>query len=401
MTVILIDTNIICAAPTMQSSAWQSLAGKSVHWDLTILVPEVVVMEAVNVIGRDLKEFRSALPRLPFKKFDLREGLESNLAEIDSRIDTVEERLLGRLDELGVEIFETPSADHMEIARRASVGQRPYSHKSKDGYRDTLIWMTILAVADKYPLERIWFVSDNTNDFGEPAASRQSCPFPFHSELLAELTERGISDRVRYAVSITALEAHLAKENSPLSDRELEKYIRSIDFEMLDDALLQAIRNLPISPDIIGFSETLGSGRVMDAKRSRSEDWRFADGARRESGGWTASFSVRKDAAIDLPYLELAFIQIPKEIDVSGVLEFYGTGQLNKFSITSLEGVHGNGDLSRDGIIRNLTKLIRNASDGKDWSKFRISIVEELSEASEGLDRTTGLSEPPITPEKE
>jgi hypothetical protein len=59
-----------------------------------------------------------------------------------------------------------PDADHGELVARSITGMKPF-RSSGVGYRDALIWLTVLAEAED---DDVVFVSSNTNDFAEDGA---------------------------------------------------------------------------------------------------------------------------------------------------------------------------------------------------------------------------------------
>ncbi|WP_072802412.1 PIN domain-containing protein [Rhodococcoides yunnanense] len=130
--------------------------------------------------------------------------------------------LRNRISELEAEVVSLPDTiDHTDIARRASERRAPYGvagnrddGQAKDGYRDTLIWLTVLDVAKQEPGCDVWFVSNNYSDFGaklENSDSRDTFEYPldWHSELSPELDQQGLLSRVFYARSLSRLEQHL------------------------------------------------------------------------------------------------------------------------------------------------------------------------------------------------
>ncbi|WP_457145540.1 PIN domain-containing protein [Mycobacterium sp. URHB0021] len=141
------------------------------------MVPEVVFMETVNVVGRRWMEERDTLAGLKLGEFAVSDQIAAIVAEIEARVDGYATWLRKYFDEHGISVEPVPPVDHMEIARRASDGRNPFTRskdgKTKDGYRDTLIWLTFLAVAHDNDDEEVWLVSHNTRDFGVESGESQ------------------------------------------------------------------------------------------------------------------------------------------------------------------------------------------------------------------------------------
>ncbi len=179
------------------------------------MVPEVAVMETVNVVRRNWKPDITRLEQ--HSRWISRLGKSAEFqAVLDAaaeRSDRYDSSLRCRMEELGIEIAPPLPAtiDHLDIARRASERRAPYGTAGngkeehlKDGYRDTLIWLTVLAVAENHPACDVWFVSDNYSDFGGKSENRDSrdvsdYPLAWHSQLTPDLASKGLTDRVFYA----------------------------------------------------------------------------------------------------------------------------------------------------------------------------------------------------------
>lgn len=131
-TILIVDTNIIASSPRLNSVAWSSMIRNAGDWATRIVVPEVVVMETVNVVRRRWHAEIDRLVRLPLGQFGLADAQAAMVAVINQESDGYEEWLLARLEELGIEIQPVPAVHHMEIARRASAGRTPFT-RNKEG----------------------------------------------------------------------------------------------------------------------------------------------------------------------------------------------------------------------------------------------------------------------------
>ncbi|MHC1719239.1 MAG: PIN domain-containing protein [Clostridiaceae bacterium] len=66
-----------------------------------------------------------------------------------------------------IRLIDYPSISHKCVVNSALSGEKPFSTDGKKGYRDFLIWQSVLSVANSYPTESMHFVSSNTNDFSD------------------------------------------------------------------------------------------------------------------------------------------------------------------------------------------------------------------------------------------
>ncbi|KSU75413.1 PIN domain-containing protein [Pseudarthrobacter enclensis] len=191
MIAVVVDTNIISQSPKLARPEWISLSEHRADWGVTLLVPEIVVMETTKVVPREWGKQRDDLSKAKVGTFGLQEQLDAIVQGIQNHIDGYEAQLNSRLSELGARVVPTPNVPHSNIAFRASRGRAPYHAGVKDGYRDTLIWFTVLDVATKNSDDEVWFVSSNTNDFGNPSVKKKGddndaplqLPRPLHPDL--------------------------------------------------------------------------------------------------------------------------------------------------------------------------------------------------------------------------
>ncbi|MBB5161585.1 PIN domain-containing protein [Mycobacterium sp. AZCC_0083] len=348
MAVIVVDTNILVASPLLESRAWRSLTDHAAEWDIEVVVPEVVVMETVNVVQRGWASSRQKVVDLNLGVF----GLDDAKAAIVSRIDEVssayEMSLRTRLNAMGVKVWPTPAIDYMDIARRASGSRAPYGGGDKDGFRDTLVWHSVLAAAQANPETEVWLVSDNHTDFGPKAGNwtsdgkgtRDACPILFHKELVAELTERRLSERVFYVLSLNRIEQHFASQFSPIDAETLERLVDILDDDALDNKLIEVLAGLVLDPDQAALPLEVQVAEVAGA-REEVGGWIFTEGARRGDAGWTGRFSV--DAEVDIAALDTQFAghEYTKELRLSGQVRVSPSGEVLEMTVDSAVALPG------------------------------------------------------------
>jgi hypothetical protein len=73
---------------------------------------------------------------------------------------------MDKLKNLNVEIIKVPKINHEEIVERAFIRKKPFSEKDK-GYKDTLLWMTLMTDAKKNQGTNYILCTSNLNDFNE------------------------------------------------------------------------------------------------------------------------------------------------------------------------------------------------------------------------------------------
>ena len=144
---------------------------------LRVQVPEVVVLEFVELYARELAKHSSSLRQLG----TLLRG--TVLPSIDQRqvVKQYESFLRKRLRDLGFKILKHPKTSHGLLVRRALARRKPFS-KSGSGYRDALIWeLTRRSIRQNKATTVL--LTRNTKDFSDPNNAARA-----HPDLLADLS---------------------------------------------------------------------------------------------------------------------------------------------------------------------------------------------------------------------
>ena len=133
MAVIVLDANILVASPRLESREWSSLIKNASDWGIRIVVPEVAVMEAVNVVMRDWASRRAKLAALDVGVFDAGALHSAMLDEIDAQIAAYGDLLRTLIEQAGVEVVPTPDVPHMEIAKEGILTEGHRSSRTRTG----------------------------------------------------------------------------------------------------------------------------------------------------------------------------------------------------------------------------------------------------------------------------
>jgi hypothetical protein len=366
MIAIVVDTNIISESPKLSRTEWISLSDNRADWEVSLFVPDVVVMETTKVVPREWAKQRDSLNKVKVGTFGLQGNLDALVQDIQDHIDGYEAQLHSRLSELGAQIVPTPDVPHSEIAFRASRGIAPYHAGDKDGYRDTLIWLTVLDVATTKPDHEVWFVSNNTNDFGDPSIKKKGddnddapqLPRPLHPDLQRDLESRGLQGRVMYATNLRSLEQHIAALHGSISPEYLTQLTSLLDFDALQD-LLNDQTSMVIPPKDAALNPGTAHA-VVNKFLTRAPEWTFSDAAGRGEDRWTANYAVDAEAEI------LAFSADPatapsvvnKPLRVSGTAAFTKQGQPEDVQVSRIEALP-------DDPNRDVWALLNSAGFGQ------------------------------------
>lgn len=334
----------------LRSREWQSLADHRREWEIQIVVPEVVVVETVNMMRKHWELTQAAVAKLQVGEFGL-SALHQEMADtIATYCENYEQSLLDRLTELGAEVVPPPAIDYMDIVRRAVHEHPPYGGKERsDGFRDAVIWHTLIAVALEHPDEDIWFVSNNIKDFGptdgrwtsDGTGTRDDCPIVFHEMLAAELQERGIGDRVKYVMKLARLEQYIASRYAPIEVDELEKLIVQVDDDSLETQLLEAISGIVLRPRGAALDLDVTTARALSARTNEDSVWNFEEAARRGDAGWTARVTVQADVDVETYQGAAPGETVTKPLLVAGDITISPDDTAIAFEITSVEALPG------------------------------------------------------------
>jgi hypothetical protein len=177
-----------------------------------LVVPELVIDETLNKWREKTEEEVEKL-RVTKKALEAY-GLEvqpPSPAEVEARIAKVEEDFRGALSGTNCLVPSYPQASHADVVKRALARDQPFDSRGKDGYRDSLLWETVLELATNH---EVLLVSDDRRAFAgtdkeklSPALDKEAC-------------ERiGRAGAVTLLTSVSAAAAIFAAENDEVRRR--------------------------------------------------------------------------------------------------------------------------------------------------------------------------------------
>ena len=181
---VVLDTNIVVAEGFGDSALFRFFLFSSNLVGHRITVPEVVVEEAIRRF-RDRLDQESKLAK---KSLDSLSRLLSRPVpsledfDIEKEVAAFRERITRQFSSSNCSVLEYPNTQHRELVSRAMDRHKPFSDKGS-GYRDALIWSSILELACR-DTESIILLSSNTKDFGDSRGG-------LHSSLVNEIVQSG------------------------------------------------------------------------------------------------------------------------------------------------------------------------------------------------------------------
>ncbi len=173
--VVLFDTTVFGSDWLLEAPAASFVMHKARSGRLHLIVPDLVLREAAHVYRRHfgasqraLREAVRAQRRFPVGGDG--QSLEDIDVDLDPQVaaDDYERRLREQLDAANAEVVALPDIDHHALVSRALSGDPPFDADGRTGYRDALIWHSVLEAVAEYG--SLAFISANSGDF---AASKK------------------------------------------------------------------------------------------------------------------------------------------------------------------------------------------------------------------------------------
>ena len=200
---IFLDSNIIIADYNLSSPYFQVLESFLRRTNSSLFVPLIVLEEVKSKYREDLlqasRKFWDALKRLYYlewslqserskwpSEFEIPSPADNPLLDVERKVEGYFNYLESRLKLIDAQRPDYPTVPHARVAERAITRRKPFSEAGK-GYKDTIIWETILAEAAS-DSEEIVFITNNTKDF---SAQGSAC---LHDDLKHDLKTSGISE---------------------------------------------------------------------------------------------------------------------------------------------------------------------------------------------------------------
>lgn len=219
---IFLDSNILCSDFYMRNAYFYGI--KKIG---TIVLGQIVVDETVNkyreLLSENIQQLNRAIGNIN------RMVNNQVLMSLDNMLETETEKYRDFLDIFSIEsgmgdAESYPDDPHEQVVHRALQRKKPFKEDGSTGYRDYLVWRTVLNLAGTYQNEEIHFISKNVKDFSDPKDINR-----LHKDLLEDLEQHGIScDRFHYWISMKNFLENYASERI-LEIEQREKIVEEIE----------------------------------------------------------------------------------------------------------------------------------------------------------------------------
>ncbi len=253
------DSNIFCADYLMKGNAFRIFLSSVPRLSARLLVPQVVLDEVKNKYSVTLSEFSTRIERSLREWNRMTENTRQiGILTITDEVGWYQRYMKEKLNAIGAVIVPYPNSPHEIVSRRAIEKRKPFDDRGS-GYRDALIWLTILDLI-KAESTNLTLVTANRRDFCEGTA--------LHPDLIKDLDALGVDS------AVISLFVSLEEANQRLILPHLQRLDELIDLigkEAFDPFSLQGwaemdlkdlLRDGDYGHDLVGLEPHHGSARV-------------------------------------------------------------------------------------------------------------------------------------------
>jgi hypothetical protein len=267
MPTVIVDTNVFGIDSPLAAAHMRRLLDEAARGNLDLVVPELVVREAINSWFEKVRGIehgrRSAVKELRDRRA-LPADHEDERVDLDATRQAEDRRVRDALLAAGATIAPFPAVGQGPVVQRALDRRQPFTKDGKDGYRDTVLWETVLEIATAGP---VIFVSRDARAFYEKGQKEGGIA----SDLAEEVADRcGVAtavtlifdpdEAVTVALRRTADEAQEARQSALRHEAAQDERVAALIAEalaedegfvaLLSDGIDEAVRYLDLGTDL-------------------------------------------------------------------------------------------------------------------------------------------------------
>ena len=290
---VVLDANALTADPRLDGSVWEVLATRVAAGYDTVVVPAAAFIEVVANQRREVMIVHQVLDkhRSRLRKLGADDAGSAFRESVDQLGSDYEAWLQDRLAAFGFVVDPMPNVEHETLVAWATQRRRPFNHNG-DGYRDALVWSTVVARLARTHTDGAVLVSGDkkafTTDDGE-----------LHPDLADDLPDGSVVAVVPSPADLTeVLLAALHGTTGSDIDAHLLAYVTSLDaaslVDWVADNLDDALARFDLKP------EALALPRWSDAVVAEDTYVKELDRGRELAGGFSGSVLVPFDARVEM-----------------------------------------------------------------------------------------------------
>lgn len=229
---IVIDTNILRRDLKLKDKNFDVILDYLEKTNSRVILPQIVFQETIGLYERLIKErvedYKKNLIKLNGTLVNARIS-ETKLIDIQQEKEAYKVLLRTKLELTDDSIIPYKNEYLGELVNRAINRKKPLDSKGQQ-FRDGLLWLTLLDIADLTDEKRIVFISDNPTDFEDKGTNKLA------SELKVEAENRGVE--INYYRTISDFVKEHAIKVSFVTKDWIEN---NLDFAQIEDIFNQII----------------------------------------------------------------------------------------------------------------------------------------------------------------
>jgi hypothetical protein len=174
--IVFIDTTETVKNLTIHGTDWEKLGRFLPLNSSTGIIPRIVIEETANHFREEIENIRKEVHKcqLDFGKHCGSVSANVNIAathlfpeiDVEFLMEQHEKVFNGRMEYLHLRTREYSEVDPATLVQRALSRRKPFDEKGKYGFRDAILWETILnKVKERH--DKVVFITRNKKDFGE------------------------------------------------------------------------------------------------------------------------------------------------------------------------------------------------------------------------------------------
>ncbi len=166
---VVIDSNIFIEDFSMKSNTFRVFLSQIERTGHNLIMSQVVFDEVINKFTENIKTSKRNIDSILAKVRSItNQDFDNPINEelLENIVREYGESLRAKLNSIHTVFANYPNVNHHVVVDRALKRRKPFNNEGQKGYRDTLIWETILQLA-RHDQTAIAFISKNKSDFAD------------------------------------------------------------------------------------------------------------------------------------------------------------------------------------------------------------------------------------------
>jgi predicted nucleic acid-binding protein len=218
---IVIDTNVFFHDFLLDGTEFRTLFSELPRLGYILCMPQIVFDETVNKFLEETRKVYDSARKIgvsavQFSKFATPITSPENAKEV------YQVYFAENLRKLNAEMIGYPAVTHQKLVERALQRKKPFRSSDTGGYRDALLWETILELAKT---DEVMFISNNPKDFSDENKKG------FHQDLIDDIQSRELKSISLFTSVHGFNEVKIYPELKNLA--EIQKQLKAGEYEGL------------------------------------------------------------------------------------------------------------------------------------------------------------------------